>query len=94
MACKINFTEAQDAIIRERREAGFSYDAIAKVCGISHRQQIIDRCKVLGVTGPVRQDLVEDDAERAPLAAGSPASWGAINAGLSIAGAAYPHPVG
>ena len=91
--CKhINWTAEMDATIRQMRGSRFSWDAIALACGVSHRQQIIERAKDIGVTTPSRQDICEDDAERGPMAAGSLASWGAINAGLSIAGQAFVAP--
>ena len=93
MAKQINWSEDQDATIRQMRAAGFSWDSIALACGVAHRQQIIDRAKALGVPARVSQVDCDDEAEREPLAAGSLTTWGAINAGLSIAGAAYPLPM-
>lgn len=90
MASIINWSAEQDAKISSMRADRFSWDAIAKAFGVPHRQQIIDRSKALNVPSPVRQDLADDNSDRAPLSAGSAETWGAINAGLSIEGAAYP----
>ncbi len=90
MGSKINWSEDQDATIRQMIGAGFSYDSTAIACRVAHRQQIIDRCKVIGVKRPTIEDCSENDMEREPLPSGSEASWFAINAGLSIAGEVYP----
>lgn len=90
MANVINWTADQDATISSMRADRFSWDAIAKACRVSHRQQIIERAKALNVPSPARQDLADDNSDRAPLSAGCAETWGAINAGLSIEGAAYP----
>ena len=93
--CKtIKWTQSVDDTIRTMRQGRFSWDAIAQACGIAHRQQIIDRAKILDIQAPERNDVQDDEAERGTLAAGSSATWDAINARLaSVAGAAYPLPV-
>lgn len=92
MASFSKTSNIHDATITRMRAGRNSWDAIARACGVPNRQQIIDRAKIIGVPPmPPSEAEIEEAAERRALPSGSDASWGAINAGLSLAGEAYPH---
>ncbi len=82
---------ADDTLFRLRAE-GRSWDGIAAVLGIS-RWAAIERGRKLGASKPPAPHAAPADAGlREPLPAGHPVSWGAITAGTTLHGAAYPFP--
>lgn len=82
------WSEAEDAYVKEMRIDGYSWDHIAARKGVA-RSTAIERGKLIGATVPEKVDTYIDP-ERAPLSAGDVATWGAINAGTCIAGCSYP----
>ncbi len=100
MPKKLLWTEEGDTLLVQLRQAGTTWDAIAGALGVS-RNAALARGKALGAPAePVRAVAAaplaaeeEDEAERAPLPAGHPLSWGLINRGTCLEGSPYPLPV-
>lgn len=89
MPVKLEWSDAQDDLIRVGRGAGRSWDAIAGELGVS-RGAAISRGRAIGVgRRHVRQVAVPRVVEREAFPAGHPITWGAITAGTVLAGAAY-----
>jgi len=90
----IRWTEQSDTLIRDLRDRGHSWDAIATALGTS-RWTAIERAKLLGahlpLPAPPRAPRAPD-LGREPLPAGHPLTWGALVAGTLLDGAAYPYP--
>jgi hypothetical protein len=78
------WTEGQDAQIRRLRTEGASWDVIALLLGLT-RSIIIERARHLNVVRPPANAAPSmDESDRAPLPAGHPDSWGAINRGTLL----------
>ena len=92
MARKAIWTEGQDTQIRRFRTEGASWDVIALALGLA-RWTVIERARALGA-GRRRGGGVgsAEDLERAPLPAGHPDSWGAINRGTALESVAFRTP--
>lgn len=92
MPRKTVWTEGQDTQIRRLRTEGASWDIIALALGLA-RWTVIERARLLGVERPpAHAATVLDESERPPLPAGHVESWGAINVGTSLDGAAFRPP--
>jgi hypothetical protein len=83
MKSRIAWTTELDAELRRRRGLRETWQVICAGMGLG-RNSIIERCRKIGArkgvataAGPV------DDKDRPALAAGHPASWALINAGLA-----------
>ncbi len=90
----ITWTDDADALIRDLRTAGHSWDAIARALGTA-RWTAIERAKTLGIHLPLPHPPRAARAPgsgREPLPAGHPVTWGALVDGTLLAGAAYPYP--
>ena len=78
------WTEGQDAQIRRLRTEGADWDVIAIALGLT-RWAIVERAKTLGAERRSGHAVGgESDADRQPLPAGHPDSWGAINRGTAL----------
>lgn len=92
MPARLDWSAAADATILALRAGGASWDAIAARLGVS-RWSASERGRLLGaVAPPPPVPDPERDPEREPLPPGHPLAWGAITAGTSLAGLAYPWP--
>lgn len=90
MPLKLTWLPSQDHAIRRMRAEGATWDAVADRISVS-RWSAIARGRWLGAAAP-RPGCVVAEPERGeePLAAGHPASWGAIIKGTLLEGAAWP----
>lgn len=86
---RVLWTEANDTKLRRLRAEGNTWDTIAGALGLS-RWTVIERGRKLGVRKPPPEVKPRTDLAREPLPAGHPESWGLLNAGTSLEGAAYP----
>jgi hypothetical protein len=78
---KIIWTDGQDTQIRRLRTEGASCDVIALLLGVT-QAAVAERARHLGVdTKPVTDP---DQADRPPMPAGHPASWGALTRGTTL----------
>lgn len=84
-----HWTEANDLKLRRLRAEGNTWDAIAEALGVS-RWTAIERGRKLGARRPPPEFKPRPNLARDPLPAGHRESWGLLNAGTSLAGAAYP----
>lgn len=85
------WTNEQDDTIKLMRLHNASWDSIANAIGVS-RWSASERGRKIGaVLGLVEKATVDDTRE--PLPPGHAATWGAIIADTSLAGASYPYPV-
>ena len=92
MPRKAVWTEGQDTQIRRLRTEGASWDVIALALGLA-RWTVIERARLLGVERPpAHAAAVLDELDRPSLPAGHTESWGAINNGTSLDGAAFRPP--
>jgi hypothetical protein len=92
MPRKVIWTEGQDTQIRRLRTEGASWDLIALALGLT-RWTVIERARVIGVERrPANAVVVPDESDRAPLHAGHPDSWDAINRGTSLENVPFPPP--
>lgn len=99
MPTKRPWTQAQDETIRRTRRDGATWDAIATALGTS-RNAVIERGRRIGArrAPPPPADPAADaqaalrDPAREPMPPGHPVAWGAITAGTSLDGHAYPWP--
>jgi hypothetical protein len=90
---KLEWTDAQDLIIRRMRVEGSTWDTISAVLGIS-RYTTIQRGRRIGAEGPPADfSPPPEDPHREPLPPGHPRSWGAITRGTLLEGTPYPLPV-
>ena len=100
MLQSIVWTPALDQVLQQGRAAGATWDALAAHLAVS-RNVIIARAAKLGIPRlrmvPSRvlrtPSPLDTDPDRAPLPAGHPISWDAINADTQLAGDPYPLPV-
>jgi hypothetical protein len=93
MPKKLIWTDAQDAQIRRLRSEGETWDRIAAALKVT-RWTVIDRGRRIGARLPPADHVpLPEDPERAPMPAGDPRSWNAINAGTVLDGTPYPIPV-
>jgi hypothetical protein len=89
---KAIWTQGQDTQIRRLRTEGATWDVIAAVLGLA-RCTIIERARILGVEQPpANAATVLDESERAPLPAGHPDTWGAINRGTVLGNTRFRAP--
>jgi hypothetical protein len=92
MPKKIEWTEAQDAIIKRLRAENASWDTIAEAVSVT-RWTVIERGRRIGARLPPPDfEPVPEDPERAPLPPGHPETWGAIIKGMVLEGTPYPIP--
>jgi hypothetical protein len=79
---RIQWTEAQDAVIRDLRAKSVSWTKIAQEIGIC-RNSTISRGRTLGLHGTVVEEAVPCPTKGrfTPLPAGSPETWGVISGG-------------
>ncbi len=92
MPPKLLWTEARDTQIRRLRAEGTTWDAIAHALLLS-RFSVIERGRRLGARKlPAMPVVPHEDAERPPLPAGHPLTWGALLEGTILEGTPYPLP--
>ena len=79
MPRKAVWTPGQDTQIRRLRTEGASWDVIGLTLGLA-RWTVIERARAIGAERPPVNAVAElDESDRAPLPAGHPDTWGAIN---------------
>ena len=96
MPQKLHWTPPADAQLRRLRADGATWDSIAASLRLS-RSAVIERGRRIGARRPsrIRLSIAErelSDPAREPLPPGHPISWGAITAGMQLAGMRYPWP--
>nr|WP_294549124.1 AsnC family protein [uncultured Rhodopila sp.] len=92
MPRKIVWTNGQDTQIRRLRTEGASWDVIALTLGLA-RWTVIERGRLIGVgRRPANAAAAPEEPGRAPLAAGHPDSWGAINRNTTLDGTPFQLP--
>jgi hypothetical protein len=93
MPHKIDWTPAQDALIRRMRAEGATWDSIAKACFVS-RFTIIERGRRVGACRPPPEfKPPPEDPDRLPLPAGHPLCWHVLTRGTVLEGNEYPYPI-
>ena len=93
MPKRIEWTEAQDTVIKRMRAECASWDCIAAAIGVT-RWTVIERGRRLGARLPPPDfEQPPEDPERPPLPPGHHDTWGAINKGTCLEGMPYPLPV-
>jgi hypothetical protein len=93
MPHKLDWTPAQDALIRRLRAKGATWDAIAAALSVS-RFTIIERGRRIGASRPPPEPKPPvEDPERPPLPAGHPHCWVVLTEGTVLEGSVYPYPV-
>jgi hypothetical protein len=86
----IRWTDGMDAQIARLRTEGASWDVVAGVLNLA-RSTVIERGREIGAERPPNAARVPSiDPDRAPLTAGHPDSWNAINIGGVLSGVSYP----
>jgi hypothetical protein len=92
MPKRIEWTEAQDMVIRRMRAECETWDNIAIAIGVT-RWTVIERGRRLGARLPPNDYLPPgEDPERPPLPPGHRETWGAIIKGTTLEGMPYPVP--
>ena len=92
MPRKTVWTLGQDTQIRRLRTEGASWEVIALALGLA-RWTIIERARAIGAERPpANAGPTLDEADREPLPAGHPASWGAINRGTVLENVPFQTP--
>lgn len=87
------WTSAQDARIRRLRAEGATWEAIAEDLGLT-RWIVIERGRRIRARLPPPEFVaVLDPPDRDPLPAGHTRTWGAMNAGTTLANTTYPLPM-
>lgn len=96
MPAPLQWTDEGDRTLRALRQAGASWDRIARALGVS-RWAAIERSKLLGAHLPLPRaprlapDPL-DDPDRPPLPPGHPLAWAILTRGTVLEGTAYPAP--
>ena len=92
MPKRIDWTEAQDMVIRRMRTECETWDAIAIAVGVT-RWTVIERGRRLGARLPPHDYVPPgEDPERPALPPGHRETWGVIIRGTSMEGSPYPIP--
>jgi hypothetical protein len=87
------WTSAQDTRIRRLRAEGATWEAIAEDLGLT-RWVVIERGRRIHARLPPPEFVVVlDEPGRDPLPAGHVRTWGAMNAGTTLAQEPYPLPI-
>jgi len=84
------WTEAEDAMILQKRGECASWDAITAALGSVTRWTVIQRGDAIGAVLPEPEEVEAEDPDRPPYPAGHPVTWGPITKGTCLEGNPYP----
>ena len=94
MRAHVHWTPELDERLRGLREAGVTWDEIARSLGLG-RNTVLERGRKIGARRlRLRPPPVQEEArDRPSRQAGHPVTWGLLTAGTVLEGEAYPYPV-
>jgi hypothetical protein len=99
-ARSIEWTLEMNATLQRLRDAGRTWLEIGVEMGMSqetvknHAAAIgMDTRRLNQIPAPIAQGERVQHITREPLPPGHPVSWGILNAGTTLDGSSYPHPV-
>jgi hypothetical protein len=94
MADRVTWTASMDETLRQWRQTGATWDAIALGFGLG-RETVRERGRRIGAPGPevaIMARLERERADRPPFPPGHEISWGLLTRGTVLEGDPYPLP--